>query len=281
MSPLRAVLVDDDQRALAGLAHWLEAIDGVEVVATTDNPDRALGTIAETRPDLVFLDITMPGLSGLDIAGQLRGPDAPAVIFVTGTASHAVQAFGIDAVDYLLKPVARARLRAAVGRARIWLDGRAVGAAHEVEAVEQEEPDSLWAHRHREFVRVPVDDILWVEANGDYVRLHTADGGGLMRMTLAAIEAQLDEMLFIRVHRSAICRRSAIAGLKRKPTGALVALLANDDEVPVGRRFGGGLRALLKRVQERGQAGPERIRGRSSRLGDDGRNGVAHASRAA
>ena len=116
MSPLRAVLVDDDQRALAGLAHWLEAIDGVEVVATTDNPDRALGTIAETRPDLVFLDITMPGLSGLDIAGQLRGPDAPAVIFVTGTASHAVQAFGIDAVDYLLKPVLKAR----TGAMREW-----------------------------------------------------------------------------------------------------------------------------------------------------------------
>jgi DNA-binding LytR/AlgR family response regulator len=253
MRQLRAVLVDDEQLALTRLSRSLAAVDGVEVVASTTSAREAMRTIGGARPDLVFLDVAMPGLSGFDIVGQLRGEEAPAVIFVTAYDHYAVQAFGVDAVDYLLKPVAPARLKAAVGRARTWLDGRAVG--HELAPAPAPEKacdtvdDSLWAHRHREFVRILIDDIQWIEANGDYVRLHTAEGGGLVRMTLAALEAQLDDTVFIRVHRSAICRRGAIAGLRRKPTGALVAALASGEEVPVGRRFGGGLRMLLKRMQ--------------------------------
>lgn len=249
MRQLRAVLVDDERLALTRLSRSLAAVEGIEVVATTTSARSAVGMIDEARPDLVFLDIAMPGLTGFDIVGQLHGEDAPAVIFVTANENHAVQAFGVDAVDYLLKPVAPARLQAAVARARTWIDGRAAGAVEPPEAPEPAEAESFWAHRHREFVRIQIDDIQWIEANGDYVRLHTVEGGGLMRMTLAALETQLDDGLFIRVHRSAICRRSAIAGLRRKPTGALVAMLANGEEAPVGRRFGGGLRALLRRVQ--------------------------------
>ncbi|MDB5707387.1 MAG: response regulator transcription factor [Sphingomonas bacterium] len=242
MRQLRAVLVDDEQLALTRLSRSLEAVDGVEVVASTTSAREAVRTIGGARPDLVFLDVAMPGLSGFDIVGQLRGEEAPAVIFVTAYDHYAVQAFGVDAVDYLLKPVAPARLKAAVGRARTWLDGRAVG-------VKTQAADSFWAHRHREVVRIMIRDVQWIEANGDYVHLHTAEGGGLVRLTLAALEAQLDGTLFMRVHRSAICRRSLIAGLRRKPTGALIAVLESGDEVPVGRRFGGGLRALLKKMQ--------------------------------
>jgi len=250
VTPLRAILVDDEPLALGRLSRSLAAIEDVEIVDTTTSSSQAVRMIAEARPDIVFLDIAMPGLNGFELVAQLPADDVPGVIFITAFDTHAVEAFGIDAVDYLLKPVAPDRLRVSVGRARAWIDGRASQRAA-AEAVEDKAPriDTLWAHRHREVVRIAIDSIGWIEAEGDYVRLHTPDGGGLVRMTLTALEAQLDESVFIRVHRSAICRRSAITGLRRKATGALVALLANGDEVPVGRMFGGGLRGLMRRVQ--------------------------------
>ena len=254
MKPLRAILVDDEPLALGRLSRSLAPIDGVEIVATTTSSSQAVRMIAEERPDIVFLDIAMPGLNGFELVARLPGPDMPGIIFVTAFDTHAVQAFGIDAIDYLLKPVAPDRLRASVGRARAWIDGRAgqrTSATEPVDGTAGASPaiESLWAHRHREVVRISLDSVDWIEAEGDYVRLHTPDGEGLVRMTLMALEAQLDAAVFIRVHRSAICRRSAISGLRRKPTGALIASLANGDEVPVGRMFGGGLRALMRRVQ--------------------------------
>ncbi|QNA85295.1 response regulator transcription factor [Sphingomonas sp. So64.6b] len=251
MKRLRAILVDDEQLALTRLRHTLDEVGGVEVVAATTRAREALAMIGDVRPDLVFLDIAMPGLTGFDIVERLAGDTMPAVIFVTAFDSHAVRAFGVDAVDYLLKPVAPDRLAMAIGRARTWLSGRAIHAGPGPDpAPDSQAPiESLWTHRHREVLRVRIDDIEWVEAHGDYVRLHTNDGrGGLVRMTLSALEVQLDDALFIRVHRSAICRRTAIAGLRRKTTGALAAAMASGVEAPVGRKFSGGLRQLIKRV---------------------------------
>jgi hypothetical protein len=112
--------------------------------------------------------------------------------------------------------------------------------------------ESFWAHRHREYVRVRIEDLVWAEAEGDYVRLHAAGGGGLVRETLRAIEQALDPRLFIRVHRSALVRRSAIAALRRKESGAIVLALAGGGEVPVGRRYGKGLRALIGEMRREG-----------------------------
>ena len=260
MKPLRAILVDDEPLALGRLSRSLEAIGDVAIVGTTTSSGQAVRMIDETRPDVVFLDIAMPGLNGFELVERLPADDMPAIVFVTAFDTHAVKAFGIDAADYLLKPVAPDRLRASIGRARAWIDGRASqapGAAPNADAgpdgaKSPSKIESLWAHRHRETVRLHIDSIDLIEAEGDYIRLHSAEGGGLVRMTLAALEQQLDTAIFIRVHRSAICRRSAIAGLRRKQTGALVATLTNGDEVPVGRKFGGGLRALLRRIQIQG-----------------------------
>jgi len=254
VTQLRAILVDDEPLALGRLSRSLAAIGGVEIVDATTSSSLAVRMIAEARPDIVFLDIAMPGFNGFELAAQLPADEMPGIIFITAFDTHAVEAFGIDAVDYLLKPVAPDRLRASVGRARAWLDGRAsqrAAAINPAETVEDKAPsiDTLWAHRRREVVRIAIDSVSWIEAEGDYVRLHTPDGGGLVRMTLSALEAQLDESVFIRIHRSAICRRGAITGLRRKPTGALVASLANGDEAPVGRMFGGGLRSLMGRVR--------------------------------
>jgi two-component system response regulator AlgR len=244
---LRALLIDDEPLASRRLSAALRMVEGVEVIASTTSATHGIEMIARMRPDLVFLDIAMPGLDGFEVIDRLAPADRPAIIFVTAYDSFAVAAFGVDAVDYLLKPVAPDRLQAAVARARYWLSARdAVGVVTIPETVGE---DSLWAHRHQEFVRVPIDQIEWLEAEGDYVRIHAANGGGLLRITLAALEARLDPETFVRVHRSAICRRSAVTGLRRKPTGALELSLASGDWVPVGRSYGNGLRALLHRMR--------------------------------
>ena len=245
MEVLRAFLVDDEPLAVRRLSRSLERIHGVEVIGATTSARNAVAMIDSSRPDMLFLDISMPGLTGFEVLDRLPAEAQPAIVFVTAYDAHAVQAFDVAAVDYLMKPFAQARLEEAVGRGRLWLQARAAPA---------EEPkrawlDSLWVHRRQEFVRVPVEEIAWIEADGDYAKIHGARSAGLARTTLTALEQRLDPELFIRVHRSAICRKAAIAGLRRKPTGAIVALLATGDEAPVGRRYVPGLRALLRAVE--------------------------------
>lgn len=254
MSPLRALLVDDEPLALRRLSTCLREIGGVEVVGATNSSRQAVTMIGALDPDLVFLDIAMPGLDGFEVARRREAGSRPAIVFVTAYDRHAVRAFAEDAADYLLKPVAPERLDEAIGRARHWLEGRATRPPSTDEAAESErlsDAESFWVHRRREFARVQVGDVLWFEAEGDYVRLHTAEagGGGLVRMTLSAIEGRLDPEAFIRVHRSVICRAAAIAAVKRNVTGAVVATLGNGQIVPVGRAHGRGLRLLLKRLQ--------------------------------
>lgn len=114
-------------------------------------------------------------------------------------------------------------------------------------------PDALWVSRGRETVRVPVETIAWVEAEGDYVRLHASGGGGLLRGTLSGLEAQLDPQLFARVHRSAICRRSAVAAMLRKPSGALAVRLDTGAEVPVGRSYRAAVAEIVGTAREPGR----------------------------
>ena len=242
METLRALLVDDEPLAISRLSRSLERIPGVEVIGSTTSARQAVALIDSEAPDLLFLDISMPGLTGFELVERI-GPDAhPAIVFVTAHGAHAVQAFDVAAADYLMKPVAQPRLEKAVERARLWLRARAATASA------RPATDALWVHRHREFVRVPVAEIDWIEGHGDYARIHGPHMVGLARTTLTALEDKLDPRQFIRVHRSAICRKAAIVSLKRRATGAMVVLLANGDEAPVGRSYVSGLRSLLKMV---------------------------------
>lgn len=240
MQKLRALLVDDESLAIGRLSRSLERIPGVEVVGSTTSARHAVDMIASTAPDLLFLDISMPGLNGFDVIERIAPDLKPAIIFVTAHDAHALHAFDIAAADYLMKPFAQARLEEAVERGRLWLQARSAPAPS------QPGIDSLWVHRHRELVRVPVAEIDWIEGHGDYARIHGEHAAGLARTTLTALEAKLDPAGFIRVHRSAICRKAAIVRLKRRATGAVTVLLANGEEAPVGRAFVPGLRALLK-----------------------------------
>jgi two-component system response regulator AlgR len=243
MDVLRALLVDDEPPALRRLARSLAQIEGVEVVGSTASPSQAVAMIEAAKPDLLFLDISMPGMSGFDLLERLSPEEQPAVIFVTAYDAYALHAFDVAAVDYLMKPVAMERLREAVGRARPWLQGRAAEAA----ATAPARLESLWIHRHRERVRVPIDEIEWIEGYGDYARIHGPRLAGLARITLNSLEEKLDPDQFLRVHRSAICRRQSIVSLRRRATGAMTVVLASGDEAPVGRRHLPGLRAWVGR----------------------------------
>jgi DNA-binding LytR/AlgR family response regulator len=242
---LRALLVDDEALAIRRLSRSLEGVEGVEVVATTTSARDAVSMIGTERPDLIFVDIAMPGLNGFEMIERIDPSVRPAIIFVTAHDEHAVQAFDIAAADYLLKPVSQPRLEQGVEKARLWLDARTGRPA----VTGKEGIDSLWAHRRREFVRIPVEEIDWIEGHGDYARIHGRHALGLARITLTALEERLDAVRFIRTHRSAICRRAAIVRLRRKPSGAMVVVLANGDEAPVGRTFIPGLRALLREME--------------------------------
>ena len=244
METLRALLVDDEPPAIRRLARSLARIEGVEVIGSTTSPSQAVAMIAAERPNLLFLDISMPGMSGFELIERLPPQEQPAVIFVTAYDAHAVHAFDVAAVDYLMKPVADERLEEAVGRVRPWLQGRAAGDA----PPPAPRIDSLWVDRHRERVRMPIEEIEWIEGYGDYARIHGQRFTGLARTTLKALEDKLDPAEFIRVHRSAICRRSSIAGLRRRATGATSVLLASGDQAPAGRRYLSRLRALVGRT---------------------------------
>jgi DNA-binding LytR/AlgR family response regulator len=242
MQILRALLVDDEMLAIRRLSRALERIPGVEVIGSTISAREAVGLIGSETPDLLFLDISMPGLSGFEVIERIAPDVHPAIIFVTAHGDHAVHAFDVAAADYLMKPFAQARLEEAVERGRLWLQARSAPASARAGI------DALWVHRHREFVRVPVEEVDWIEGHGDYARIHGPHFVGLARTTLTALEEKLDPRQFIRVHRSAICRKAAIVSLRRRSTGAMAVSLANGDEAPVGRTFVAGLRSLLKIV---------------------------------
>lgn len=252
MDVLRALLVDDEMLAIGRLARAIGRIEGIEMVGSTTSAREAVALIGSEEPDIVFIDIAMPGLNGFEVIERIEPGAQPAVIFVTAHDEHAAHAFDIAAVDYLLKPVTQPRLEEAVDRARLWIEARSARAGGSAPAPtsgpRRRGLESLWVHRHREFVRVPADEIDWIEGHGDYARIHGRQFVGLARTTLTALEDRLDPAKFIRVHRSAICSKASIVSLRRKPTGAMTVLLANGDEAPVGRTFVPGLRTLLKRV---------------------------------
>lgn len=251
MAELRAFILDDEPLAVTRLRSALSKFEQVTVVGTSASSRSAVKEIEACAPDVIFLDINMPGLSGFDLLKQLQTAHAPLVVFVTAHEMHGARAFDVDAVDYLLKPFSSHRLQTALNK---------IAAAHGHAQIEKRsvsetrhtstpfaDDQFFWAVGHRERVRVPVRDVMWIEAERDYVRFHSSDGGAgkISRATLNDVEAKLDPNAFVRVHRSAIVRRSSIAAFRRHATGSMSATLSNGDEVPVGRSYFKGLRQLV------------------------------------
>jgi DNA-binding LytR/AlgR family response regulator len=256
--PLRIAIVDDEPPALRRLNMAIEKAGDAVVVGQACNGEEALALIRQGGLDVVLLDIRMPGLSGLDLARAIDRERAPIFIFVTAFSRFAADAFELAAVDYLLKPVEFDRLHAALDRARRALQGReASSRIAELEEVvaalraeESEAPDSgfaeeIWVPDRGDRLRLPVSLIDWVEAERDYVRIHSRGRSFLVRKAIRKLQAELDPEDFLRVHRGALVRRDRIVRLARRPGGPSAVVLQSGAEVPVARRQAAQVRRLV------------------------------------
>ncbi|MFD5647928.1 LytR/AlgR family response regulator transcription factor [Streptomyces sp. NPDC127039] len=249
---LRALAVDDERPTLEELVYLLNAdprIGTAEGASDATEALRRINRALESGPggpdaiDVVFLDIQMPGLDGLDLARLLTGfARPPLVVFVTAHEDFAVQAFDLDAVDYVLKPVRRERLAEAVRRAA---EQRGAALPSPRIPVHGPDPDHITVELGGVARFVPVDDITHVEAQGDYARLHTDKGSHLVRIPLATLEDRWRARGFVRIHRRHLVALRHIGELRLD--AGTVSVLVGTEELQVSRRHARELRDLLMR----------------------------------
>ena len=264
--PLRVLIVDDEQLPRQRLLRLLEEIPNTECAGECANGRSAVDAIESMTPDLVLLDVRMPGMGGLDVArGLTGGGHVPFIIFVTAFDEYALSAFEVHAIDYLLKPVERERFVAAVERARALVLNTTAAQRHErLLALLQGEPrvgtesephDALGeapppvtgdaaAFPRRFLVKgdgqmyfVSVEDIDWIEAYGNYVRLHVGKGVHLIRETLGNVERKLDPTRFARVHRSSIVNLDRVTRMDLWGAGDYVVLLKDGTKLKLSRWY--------------------------------------------
>ncbi|MEX0427896.1 LytR/AlgR family response regulator transcription factor [Nocardioides sp. DS6] len=235
--PLRLLVVDDERPALDELAFLLRSDGRVGEILTSDSSTEALRILREVDVDAVFLDIAMPGLTGLDLAAVLaRFARAPAIVFVTAHAEHAVDAFDLNAVDYLLKPVREERLREAVRR------------ISETGAEQRPAGDDTIAVELGGVTRlVARSEVQYVEAQGDYSRLHTAQGSHLVRLPISSLEDRWRDAGFLRIHRSLLVALPHVEEI-REDDGRVAVVVAGR-ELQVSRRHTPALREQLRRTR--------------------------------
>jgi len=246
---LRVFIVDDEPLAIDRLRHGLGRLPHVEVVGATTDSRAAAEAIAAAAPDLVLLDIQMPALNGMELAAALDSSTRPEVVFVTAFQDFAVQAFELDAVDYLLKPFDFERLAAAVDRAqrrRTAPPETVVAASPQAAAQTTDYETSIWAPVRDGMASVRVASIEWVEAAGDYAMIHTSTRSYLLRITLTELSRRLDPAVIRRVHRSAMVQLEGVKEIRRTGGRRTELVLSCGVAVPIGEAYRDGLLAALR-----------------------------------
>ena len=268
---IRAIVVDDEELARRGLEIRLRDEHDVEIVAQCANGRAALAAIDEHAPDLMFLDIQMPGLSGLDVLARVPQESMPMVVFVTAFDRFAIDAFETHALDYLLKPVDDARLRRALDRVRAqWHQRQALAQREQLMALladltgkgelDADALDALASRRSRRFatmlpirigrdtLRLDVTTIDWIDAAGDYMCLHAGGATHVLRATMKELEAMLDPGVFQRVHRSTFVNLARVKSLRPHANGECFLKLASGQEIKLSRSFRDKVEMLLDRA---------------------------------
>jgi two-component system LytT family response regulator len=265
---LRTLLVDDEALSRRGLELRLRVANDIDIVGQCSNGREALDAIREQRPDLVFLDIQMPGLSGFDVLAELQPHELPMIVFVTAYDRFAVQAFEARAIDYVLKPVDDVRLAATLAHVRELTEQRTaaaerdqlvsllaelrgsseIGAGESMASnVADQSPNWLPIRNGRETVRVPVQTIEWVDAAGDYLCIHADGNTHILRATMREMENLLDPRLFQRVHRSTIVNLTRVKSLRAHMNGEYFLRLEGGQELKLSRTYRDKVEYFLKR----------------------------------
>lgn len=243
-SKLRTLIVDDEPLAVERMQVICCKMSDLSVVGTASDGAQALRLIEALTPDLVLLDMTMPEVDGLSVARKLASQEErPAVVFVTAHDNYAVEAFDLDAVDYVLKPVKPERLERAIKRA---LSRRSDDAREDSRWLEE-----LWIPHRSELIRIATSEVSRIDAERDYVRLHVGEGEEvrtyLLLQTIAGLEKRLDPSRFIRIHRSTILRRDCISGLRHDGLGVWSVEMEDGEALRIGRTYLPKVKAMAGR----------------------------------
>ena len=258
---IRTIIVDDEALSRRGIELRLREAGDFDVVAQCTNGREALAAISAYNPDMVFLDIQMPGMSGFEVLAHIPHESLPVLVFITAYDQYAIQAFEARAVDYLLKPIDESRFQTALERVREHV--RAKSAVNQRDrlmeiiaeitgsgelaldelltrgraAVEAKHPEVLPIRQGRETVRVPVAAIRWIDAAGDYMCIHAGSDTHILRGTMKELEELLDPKLFQRVHRSTIVNLRLVKSLRAHMNGEYFLTLDGGHELKLSRTY--------------------------------------------
>jgi two-component system LytT family response regulator len=250
VSPIRVITVDDEPLARERVSSLVSASPGLELVGEASNGLEALDLIATLCPDLIFIDVEMPELSGFGVIAALDADKVPGVVFITAYEHYAVKAFEVGAIDYLPKPVLRARFDEAVTRAKSRLEKSSFDSRRSI-VTSAAEAERARGYRARFVVRrgathyfVPAEEVDWIDVADNYLRLHTGDRAHLWRGTMRDAEEQLDPASFIRIHRSAMVAIDRITSISATDAGHIVELRAGV-RLRGSRQYADQIRRLL------------------------------------
>jgi two-component system LytT family response regulator len=239
---IRTLIVDDEPLARQGIRQLLREESDIEVIGECAGGDEALAAIGQEKPDLMFLDVQMPRMDGFALLAALPDGHVPVIIFATAYDEHALEAFEVNAVDYLLKPLKPARFRSALQRARRRIQTQDLGVLNErllalLKTVKPESPyPSHFAVRNGERTAfVKLADVDYIEAAANYAIVHTGTQNHVLRETLVHLESKLSPKVFLRIHRSAIVNLERVVGVKPAPRGEHIVVLKNGKELPLAR----------------------------------------------
>jgi two-component system, LytTR family, response regulator len=245
---ITALVVDDESVARAGMRHMLAEVEWIECIGEAANGPAAVEAINTLKPELVFLDIQMPGLLGTEVMARMK--HRPFVLFTTAYAQHAVAAFELGALDYLLKPFGEDRLRVALERIRAAMgEPRTSSFDRFSEAMSRAPMSRLFVRNGRSIVPLLVTGIVRFEAVGDYIAAHTGATQHLLHVSLGQLEERLDPQRFVRIHRAHIVNLDYVVAFRRRPEGRLVAELVDGTCLQVSRSKAHDLRALARWIE--------------------------------
>ena len=261
MKPLKTLLVDDEYSAIEGLAIRLAAFSQISIIGHAASVDEAMALISQSAPDLIFLDIEMPGQSGFELIKQLQPENCPAIIFVTAFHQYAVQAFEVRALDYLLKPVKQERLAEAIARvvARAEqqpnkqqllevadiVQNAATAPPGDTATYRIEQEKLLIQDGHHPAQLIPYRDILWIDAAGDYMCVHTSSETFVMRARMKSLISEVLPDGFIRIHKSTIVNLQYVAKLEPLINSEYKLILVNNKALKVSRTYSKQLKENL------------------------------------